>query len=273
MSISSASIRKNVQVRFDNGRAFNGPKGTSAEAFMLAAAPRTNGRIVASLINGQLRELSEPLNADAHLVPVSMADSDGVRIYRRSLSFLMIAAAADVFPQETITVHHSMPFGGYYCQRDGGRRLNDNELASLRDRMRELVDANLPITRVQVPLDEALQLFRDNGDLEKADLFAKRRKDYLTLYELSGVRDYFHGFMVPSTGYLDLFDLRHYSDGFILQFPRRHEPDRLQEFEDELRLARVFREYDAWLGIVGMPSVAALNRAISAGRGRPSRWF
>jgi uridine kinase len=266
MSISSASIRKNVQVRFDNGRAFNGPKGTSAEAFMLAAAPRTNGRIVASLINGQLRELSEPLNADAHLVPVSMADSDGVRIYRRSLSFLMIAAAADVFPQETITVHHSMPFGGYYCQRDGGRRLNDNELASLRDRMRELVDANLPITRVQVPLDEALQLFRDNGDLEKADLFAKRRKDYLTLYELSGVRDYFHGFMVPSTGYLDLFDLRHYSDGFILQFPRRHEPDRLQEFEDELRLARVFREYDAWLGIVGMPSVAALNRAISAGR-------
>jgi uridine kinase len=233
---------------------------------MLAAAPRTNGRIVASLINGQLRELSEPLNADAHLVPVSMADSDGVRIYRRSLSFLMIAAAADVFPQETITVHHSMPFGGYYCQRDGGRRLNDNELASLRDRMRELVDANLPITRVQVPLDEALQLFRDNGDLEKADLFAKRRKDYLTLYELSGVRDYFHGFMVPSTGYLDLFDLRHYSDGFILQFPRRHEPDRLQEFEDELRLARVFREYDAWLGIVGMPSVAALNRAISAGR-------
>lgn len=266
MEITSAAIRKNVQVRFDDGRAFNGPKGTPAESFMVAAAPRTKGRIVGALINGHLRELSEPINGDALLVPVSMADSDGVRIYRRSLSFLMIAAAADVFPEETITVHHSMPFGGYYCQRNGGRRLSDKELTSLRERMQELIDANLPIARVQVPLDEALQLFRDNRDFEKADLFAKRRKDYLTLYELSGVRDYFHGFMVPSTGYLDLFDLHHYSDGFILQFPRRHEPDRLQEFEDEPRLARVFREYDEWLNIVGMPSVAALNRAISSGR-------
>ena len=266
MNITSAAIRENVQVILDDGRAFNGPKGTTAEAFIRAAAPRTNGRIVGVLINGQLRELSEPINADARLVPVSMADSDGVRIYRRSLSFLMIAAAANVFPGEMITVHHSMPFGGYYCQRDGGRRLSDSELSQLNERMGELVQANLPIARVQVPLNEALQLFRENGDFEKADLFAKRRKDYLTLYELSGVRDYFHGFMVPSTGYLDLFDLHHYSDGFILQFPRRHEPDRLQDFEDEPRLARVFREYDEWLNIVGMPSVAALNRAISAGR-------
>jgi uridine kinase len=266
MEISSAAIRENVQVRFEDGRAFNGPKGTTAEAFMMAAAPKTKGRIVAALINGQLRELAEPINGDALLVPVSMGESDGVRIYRRSLSFLMIAAAADVFPEETITVHHSMPFGGYYCERNGGRSLSDNELASLKERMQELVDANLPISRVRVPLDEALQLFRDNRDFEKANLFAKRRKDYLTLYELSGVRDYFHGFMVPSTGYLDLFDLHPYSDGFILQFPRRHEPDRLQEFEDEPRLARVFREYDEWLNIVGMPSVAALNRAISDGR-------
>jgi uridine kinase len=207
MNISNAAIRRNVQVRFDNGRAFNGPKGTTAEAFMLAAAPDTNGRIVGALINGHLRELSEPVNGDARLVPVSMADSDGVRIYRRSLSFLMIAAAAEVFPEETITVHHSMPFGGYYCQRDGGRRLSDAELASLKFRMRELIDANLPITRVQVPLDEALLLFRDNGDFEKADLFAKRRKDYLTLYELNGVRDYFHGFMVPMASFCNFQDV------------------------------------------------------------------
>jgi uridine kinase len=132
--------------------------------------------------------------------------------------------------------------------------------------MREIVDADLPITQVKVPLNEALEIFRQSGDLEKADLFAKRRKDYLKLYEMNGVRDYFHGFMVSSTGYLDLFDLHHYSDGFILQFPRRHEPDRLQPFEDEPRLVRVFREYDEWLSIIGIPSVAALNRAIRNGQ-------
>jgi uridine kinase len=265
-NIVPAPVRKDVQVVFPDGRAFDGPKGTTAEEFIKVADLKTNGRIVAVLVNGNLRELSLSLDGDATLVPVTMADSDGVRIYRRSLSFLMIAAAAEVFPDDTITVHHSMPFGGYYCERNGGRRFTDEELDQLRNRMREIVDADLPITQVKIPLNEALEIFRQSGDLEKADLFAKRRKDYLKLYEMNGVRDYFHGFMVSRTGYLDLFELQHYSDGFILQFPRRHEPDSLQPFEDEPRLVRVFREYDEWLSVIGIPSVAALNRAIRDGR-------
>lgn len=264
--IVPAPVRKDIQVVFPDGQAFNGPKGTTAEEFIKVADLKTNGRIVAVLVNGNLRELSLSLQGDAMLVPVTMADSDGVRIYRRSLSFMMIAAAAEIFPDDTITVHHSMPFGGYYCERNGGRRFTDEELDQLRNRMREIVDADLPITQVKIPLNEALEIFRQSGDLEKADLFAKRRKDYLKLYEMNGVRDYFHGFMVSRTGYLDLFDLHHYSNGFILQFPRRHEPDRLQPFEDEPRLVRVFREYDDWLSVIGIPSVAALNRAIRDGR-------
>jgi uridine kinase len=265
-AISQAAARLEVQVRFADGRVFNGPIGMPAGAFVKAAAMPGQGRIVAALINGQLRELAEPIMADSSLTPVSLADPDGARIYRRSLSFLMIAAAAEVLADDVITIQHSMPFGGYYCERNQGHPLTDDELELLKARMRQLVEEDIPITRVRVPLDEALQLFRDNGDLEKADLFSNRRKDYLTLYDLNGVRDYFHGFMVPSTGYLDLFDLCHYADGFILMFPRRHDPGRLQAFEDEPRLARVFREYDDWLTTVGVPSVAALNRGIREGR-------
>jgi uridine kinase len=266
VTIVQAPLRESVQARFLDGRAFDGPIGSTVEAFMQAATPQTAGRIVAALVNGHLRELSHRLESDATLIPVNTTDSDGVRIYRRSLSFLMIAAAAEIFPGQTISVHHSMPFGGYYCERDDRARLTDAELNRLRDRMRQLVDANLPITQVRMPLDEALQLFRKNGDLEKAQLFARRRKDYLTVYELNGVRDYFHGFMVPRTGYLTPFDLRHYHDGFILQFPRRQEPDCLQPFEDEPRLAKVFRDYANWLRVMGVPSVTALNQAIGDGR-------
>jgi uridine kinase len=266
VTIVQAPVRQAVQARFVDGRAFDGPLGSTVESFMEAAAPKTAGRVVAALVNGHLRELSHRLENDATLIPVNTTDSDGVRIYRRSLSFLMIAAAAEVLPGQTITVHHSMPFGGYYCEREDRARLTDVELNRLRDRMRQLVDANLPISQVRMPLEEALQLFRQNGDVEKAQLFARRRKDYLTVYELNGVRDYFHGFMVPRTGYLDLFDLRHYHDGFILQFPRRHEPDCLQPFEDEPRLAKVFRDYSSWLRVMGVPSVTALNQAIGDGR-------
>jgi uridine kinase len=161
-----------------------------------------------------------------------------------------------------------MPFGGYYCERNNGIRLTDEELSALHQRMRELVEADLPIENLRLPLDEALAFFRQQGDKEKADLFARRRKDYLTLYELNGVRDYFHGFMVSRTRYLDLFALCHYNSGFILQFPRRSWPSVLQPFEDEPRLAQIFQAYKDWLTIMGVGNVTALNEAIASGRSR-----
>lgn len=261
-------LRPTVQARFPDGRVFEGARGTPIEAFILAADAPKGERVVASLMNGRLRELCFPLQEDADLVPVTTATNDGARIYRRSLSFLMIAAAAEVLPGQVITILHSMPFGGYYCERDEGRRLTDEELAALRQRMRELVEADLPIDNVRLPLDEALAFFRQQGDQEKADLFARRRKDYLTLYELNGVRDYFHGFMVNRTRYLDLFDLCHYNNGFILHFPRRSWPNVLQPFEDEPRLAQIFQTYKDWLTIMGVGNVTALNEAIANGRSR-----
>ncbi len=260
--------RTTVQARFSDGSVLEGPAGSSVEAFVQQADAQINGRVVAALVDGKLRELSHPLFDDADIVPVTTADSDGSRIYRRSLTFLMIAAAAELFPDSTFTVEHSMPYGGYYCERDRGVRLTDDELAALEQRMRELVAENQPIYQVQVPLDEALHLFRVSGDLEKAELFARRRKDYLTLYELNQVRDYFHGFMVPRTGYLDLFALRHYNQGLILQFPRRQWPTVLQPFEDEPRLAGVFGDYKDWLDIMGVSGVTGLNEAIRNGRTR-----
>jgi uridine kinase len=266
--IHPAPVRDTVQVRFPNGRAYDGPKGTTIEEFLQFTTEEDikKHHVVAAFCNDSLRELAQPLMSDAKLIPVDIGDPDGARIYRRSLSFLMVAAASEILPGESITIQHSMPFGGYYCERSDGVKLTNEELDRLRARMREMVKQDLPIHKVTIPLDEALQVFKDNGDMEKAELFARRRKDYLTVYELLDFRDYFHGFMVPSTGYLDLFELRHYNDGFIVQFPRRHAPDFLQPFEDEPRLAKVFQDYNDWLSIIGVPSVAALNHALNNGR-------
>jgi uridine kinase len=266
LSVYPAELRPTVQARFPNGQVIEGPRGAQIEEFMQAADLPKDWHVVATLMNGRLRELCFPLAEDADLVPVTTTTNDGARIYRRSLSFLMIAAATEVLPGQVITIHHSMPFGGYYCERNDGRRLSDEELAALKQRMRELVDANLPISNIRLPLEEALAFFREQGDSEKVELFARRRKDYLTLYELNGVRDYFHGFMVPRTGYLNLFDLCHYNDGFILQFPRRSWPNVLQPFEDEPTLAGIFQTYKDWLTIMGVGNVTSLNEAIVSGR-------
>ncbi len=264
--IIPSTPRTTVQAVFPDGKTYEGTRGTTIEAFVAAANLQTKAQITAVLMNGRLRELSYPLQQDATLVPVTINASDGSRIYRRSLSFLMIAAASELFPDRSISIQHSMPFGGYYCEMRPFNNVSAADLDKLRDRMRQLISDDLPITQIRIPLDEALQFFRDNGDHEKAELFAKRRKDYLTVYELNGTQDYFHGFMVPRTGYLSLFEIRPYNHGFILQFPRRQAPNILQAFTDEPRLAHVFQQYDEWLQIIGVPSVAALNEIVRNGR-------
>ncbi|MEM7333063.1 MAG: nucleoside kinase [Chloroflexota bacterium] len=267
MSIQPAPIRQEIQVRFPDGQAFNAPRGTTVLQFMEKAKPQANGHIVAALVNKKLRELGVPLKKDSKIAPVTIASSDGMRIYRRSLSFLMIVAARHCFPEQTIEVKHSMPFGGYYCERSDRAPFSSKALQMLKDEMSRIVAGALPIRKVEVPLDDALALFRGSGDIEKAALFTRRRKDYLTLYELDGILDYFHGFMVPNSSYLAYFDLHLYGNGFILHFPRKQNPDgKLLPFEDETRLARVFQEYGQWLKIMGVSGVAALNDAIRNGR-------
>jgi uridine kinase len=132
--------------------------------------------------------------------------------------------------------------------------------------MREIVAEDDPITRERVPLDEAIQMFHARGEEEKVKLLAHRRKDYLTLYTLRGSRDYFHGYMVPSTGYLRYFALHPWPPGFVIQYPRRHRPTELLPVHDYPQLMAIFREYGEWLRLLGVDSVSGLNESIANGR-------
>ena len=265
-TVYPAKKRQDIQVSFPDGRTFNAPKGTKLEDFIQAAFPDTYRRVMGAEVNGRLRELTMPLHTDASLKPITAAESDGARIYQRALSFLLIVSATKLFPDCVIEIQHSMPFGGYYCERQDEELFSAESLSQLKAKMQALVTADLAITHVKMPLEEAIKIFKANGDEEKADLFTRRRNNYLTLYELDGVRDYFHGFMLPSTGYLPLFDLLPYGDGFILQFPRRRDLNALQPFVDPSKLVHIFQTYKDWLKVIDASSVTSLNKAIASGR-------
>jgi len=264
--VRPASPRRAAQVRFPDGRVFEAPIGTPLEAFARAAFPDPRVPVMAALVDGKLKELTWPVACDVEAAPVTLADSDGVRIYRRSLSFLLVAAAQQIFPQAQVYVDYPLPFGGCFCEVRGRGPFTPQELDRLEARMREMVAADLPITKEQVPLEQAVALFRSWGEEEVLRLLAYRRKDYLTLYQLDGVRDCFQGYMAPSTGYLRLFALRSYPPGFVLQFPRRHRPTELLPFEEFPQLVTVFREYGEWVRRLAVEDVGALNEAIEAGR-------
>ncbi len=259
--------RPEVEVHLPDGRVLSGPRGAKIGDFFEAIADSFAAPVVAAIVNDNLRELTYPINFESTVRPVDMSDPDGARIYRRSLTFLLEMAFSDLHPKGTLTIDHSVSFGGYYCQVTGRQALSESEIEALKAHMQELVEADIPFERKEVPLAEAIAYFRKLGYDDKIHLLSHRQKDYLTLYRLGERMDYHHGYMVPSTGYLRWFDLNMINGGFTLRFPRRHAPTELQPPADYPKLLKTFRQYGDWLARLGIDNVGALNDAIRAGRG------
>ncbi len=265
--IRPVSLRSTVEIHLPDGRILSGPRGAPVGDFLHVVADTLAAPIVAAVVNGDLRELTYPIKFESQVQPITMADPDGARIYRRSLTFLLEMAFSDLYPTGTLTIDHSVSFGGYYCQVIGRKPLSEAELATLQAHMRAWITADLPFERREVHLSEAIAYFERLGYEDKVRLLSYRRKDYLTLYRLGDRMDYHHGYMVPSTGYLRWFSLHPTNGGFTLGFPRRHAPTTLQEPSNYPKLLLAFRQYGDWLTRLGIDNVGALNDAIQAGRG------
>jgi uridine kinase len=266
--VAQAEPRQTVQIALDDGRIFEGPVGTTLEQFFRVAYPDPPAPVVGALVNERLRELSFEVLTDIKVTPITMGNSDGMRIYRRSLSFLLVVAVHELFPGTRLFVDHSFTFGGYFCQVEGREPFTPQELERLEQRMWEIVEGDEPIIKERIPLQQAQALFRAMGHEDRLRLLKYRHKDYLTIYKLRGVSDYFYGYMVPSTGYLCCFELQHYHPGFILRFPRRHQPTVLQPYRDYPKLVAVFREYGEWMSIMDVRDMGGLNEAFERGRAR-----
>jgi len=262
--ISIISPRSSVEIHLTDGRVLSGPRGAKVGEFLQTL--EYESQVVATIINGDLRELTYPINIESRVIPVTMADPDGARIYRRSLTFLLEMAFSDLFPDAVLYVDHSVASGGFYCQVTGRAPLFEPEIDALKDHMQELVKSDLPFERMEVPLQEAIEYFHSRGYEDKVRLLSYRKKNYLTLYRLGERMDYHHGYMVPATGYLKWFDLEFTEGGFTLRYPRRHKPNELLPMPEYRKLLGTFLQYGDWLAKLGIENVGALNNAIQGGR-------
>jgi uridine kinase len=256
--------RPDVEIHLADGRVLSGRRAAPVGEFLKGIDFPVP--IVAADVDGELRELTYPIHMESRVRPINMSDSDGALIYRRSLNFLLEMAFADLHPEAELRIEHSISYGGYYCQVSGRGQLTADELANLRAHMQQLVDADLPFAKREVPLKDAIDYFSSIGYVDKVRLLKYRRKDYLTLYSLGERMNYHHGYMVPSTGYLKWFDLLMANGGFTLRFPRRHAPTRLEPITPYPQLLAAFRLYGDWLEHLGIDNAGALNDAIQGGR-------
>ena len=266
MRIRVVESKKEVELHLPDGRVLSGPRGAQVGEFLQQVKDDFSAPIVAAIINNEIHELTYSVQIESHCQPVTMATADGARIYRRSLVFLLEMAFSELFPKARLNIDHSVSSGGFYCEVTGREALAQIDLNSLKTFMQQTINENHKFDRMEVPLQKAMDYFKQCGFDDKVRLLAHRNKDYLTLYSLKGRMDYLHGYMVPSTGYIRWFDLVLVEGGFIVQFPRRHAPTHLEPMGDYPKLIKTFRQYGDWLETLGIDNVGALNDAIQSGR-------
>jgi len=265
-AIRPSQPRTTVQARLSDGRIFEAPPGTTIGE-ILAVAGDGHSPTVAAVVNGRLSELTRPLTSDHDVTPVLLSDNDGAKIYRRALVLLLVTAAAERFPDARINVDHGAAnTGALFCRVEGRAAFSQADLDDLTWQMSQIVAADDPLLKVPMQVADAIALFEQRGDSDTARLLAHRDSAPLVLYELRGRRDYFQGYMVPSTGLLQWFALHAFGDGFMLQYPRQHRSTALDPVAPYPKLFAVFEEHGQWLDRLGIRGAGALNDAIVSGR-------
>lgn len=257
-----------IQIELPDGRLIEGPRGSTLEEFLEILKPELDSELLAGIVNGELRELSYHLNTSVRIEPLPMSDSRGLVIYKRSLVYMMAACFEKLFPGFDLEVKHSINGGGIFCSVEGPRTFTSKDRHALEKEMRTLAAADHPITREEIPLEEAKALFESKKQADKVELLNYRRKPYLVTYKLDDFRDYFYGYMVPSTGYLKYFRLEDAGreNQFLLRHPVTGSSMQIGALEKYKRMRPIFEEYSSWQKNLNIHMLSSINKAIDEGR-------
>ncbi len=222
------------------------------------------GEPVIAIVDGEVQELQKRIHYDVRISPITADNPIGAGAYMRGVTFLLIKAALEVFPGAKVTIEHSLN-KGLYGEIHYSRKINNDDIKRVREKMEELVARNEDFEKIKVKKEEALRIFTNYKMDDKLRLLKHIDLPYINLYKCGPLYDYFYGPMVPSTGYLKVFDIMYYDPGFILRYPTPGNPFEVPEFKDLPKLARIFKETEDWARILDVADVGALNDKVSSG--------
>lgn len=221
-------------------------------------------KIVLCKLDGKYYELDEEIPKQGVLEFIDVNSEIGWKVYARTLQYIFIKATLDLFPEATITIQHSIS-NGTFGEIFKDEKLNKEDIEKIKIEMKNLIKRDIPITKVSVTKEKAINIFKDYGMEDKIRLLSQIKKDKVSLYELDGRYDYFYGDMAYSTGIIEAFDLILYAHGFVLRNPKEGDVSTLPEFKEQKALAKVFYETERWINILGVGDVGRLNERILKG--------
>ncbi len=224
-----------------------------------------NYRILAARVDNMTVDLNETLEKEVTVEFLDMRDIATNLIYQHSLSLIYLKAISDVLGKVGVDIKNSLNKGLYTVIKTL-KPLSDEDIVSIENRMKEIVEQNIPFVKEVVTREQALQTFVEDGHVGKSRLLmgAEEQSHYI-FYSLNGYRNFFYGLMVPSTGYIEHFELRKYRAGVLLRFPHPSQPNVIPEYIDEEKMYSAFSEANRWGDLMGVSSLADLNEKVYNG--------
>ncbi len=240
------------------------PMGTPLSELAARIGPRPLP-LLAAEVDNRIKELSYKLYAPATVRFADIASFAGIRVYQRTAWFILQKAVEDLYPGQKLHIRHSLGRSGFYCEIEGTDEFTAAEAEALRRRMREIADADLPIRRVRALTSEVRARYAALGYEDKIALLDTRPRLYSEYHTLGDTVGYFYGALAPSTGYVRLFGIEPYYDGFYLALPLRTAPESIHTDFYQEKMFGIFREYQSWVRIMGVPTVGDVNAKVLAG--------
>lgn len=236
---------------------------TLSEVFSASELKMDHGPVCAR-VNNKVQGMHYRLYNDKDVEFLDMRSGSGSRTYTRTLFFICCKAINDLYGN--VEVRIDIPVSkGYYVHVKLGRDITADDVARIRCRMQEIIDADTPIRRRMVTAEEAIRLFSEKGDMSKVKLLKGQGKLYTVYYQIDDFIDYFYGALLTSTSEVYLFDLVAYSDGMLLRVPSREDPGELCPMPRQQKMFDVFKEHHEWQNIIGLRTVGDLNDAVDKG--------
>ena len=220
---------------------------------------------LAAYVNNRIKELNYRIYKPVTVRFIDITSFEGIRVYQRTISFILQKAVRELFPDRTLYIRHSLGASGFYCEISGFGPIPAEHLDAIKARMRGIIDRNLPIQGVKMLTDTARKIYEGFGMADKIALLDSRPRLYSKIYTIDSLPGYFYGALTPSTGYTPQFDLHPYYNGFFIALPLRTDPTRLQKSVHQEKMFDVFHQYQSWVEIMGVPTVGQLNSKVLAG--------
>ncbi|MBI9099718.1 MAG: nucleoside kinase, partial [Spirochaetaceae bacterium] len=248
-----------VKIKIPGGEIVEYESGISIRTVLEQHNLNSNDKpLIAVKLNNRITSIASTINYNCKIEPIELGSTDGLRIYRRSLSFLLEMASREIFPDLRLKISHSIGSSIYYYFEDRNK-INEKDLKRLYDKMKEIVERKYSIDIMKVAYEEAIEVFKDFNQPETLLLLKGMNNPYLTINKCNNFIAMSFTPLVDNTSTLNYFEIMKYHNGFLLRYPGSKNPREILPFEDRPLLYSIYEEYSGWGKILNVNCVGQMN--------------